>query len=105
MNTIRGEVTLEIGDTRYQLCLTLGALAEIESGLGVESLSDLQGRFSAPRSEDLLIVLSALLCGGGHDLSPSEVGRLPVKLPDAISAIRETFVAAGLSASAVQDKQ
>ena len=37
-NRRRGEVALQLGDTRYTLCLTLGALAELEEAFGVQDL-------------------------------------------------------------------
>lgn len=40
MNPQRGEVALDIGGETRKLCLTLGALAEIEAALGCESLKD-----------------------------------------------------------------
>ncbi len=34
-NHVRGEAALEAGGRQYRLLLTLGALAEIEDGLGI----------------------------------------------------------------------
>ena len=44
MNGARGEVTLCIDGCEHTLCLTLGALAEIETAFGCSSLSELQAR-------------------------------------------------------------
>ena len=41
MNPQRGETAIEIDGETRKLCLTLGALAEIERGLGCMSLKDL----------------------------------------------------------------
>ena len=55
--TRRGEVALVLGGKRYTLCLTLGALAELEDAFGVADLAALAerfagGRLSAPRPPD-----------------------------------------------------
>jgi hypothetical protein len=71
-NRIRGEAALAAGDRRYRLLLTLGALAEIEDGLGLDSLAGVAERLKAVRAADLAVVAAALLRGGGHDLSPAD---------------------------------
>ena len=48
-NRRRGEVALELGGQRYTLCLTLGALAELEDAFGVADLAALGERFAAGR--------------------------------------------------------
>ena len=50
-NRRRGEVALQLGDTRYTLCLTLGALAELEDAFGVQDLMALAERFGTGRLE------------------------------------------------------
>lgn len=104
-NRRRGEVALALGDTRYTLCLTLGALAELEDAFGATDLTALAERFSTGRlsSRDLLIILASGLRGGGHTLSDAEVANLP--LADGIApvagAIADLLVAAfGTEASA-----
>lgn len=86
-NRRRGEVALTLGDTRYTLCLTLGALAELEDAFGVTDLSLLAERFSTGRlsSRDLLTILAAGLRGGGHALSDTELASLP--LADGIAPV------------------
>jgi hypothetical protein len=66
-NPWRGEVTLVIDGEPRVLRLTLGALAELESGLGEGSLVDLVTRFegSACSSRDVLALIVAGLRGGG----------------------------------------
>lgn len=59
VNQHRGEVELVINGKPYCLCLTLGALAEIE---GIVTDND---RLSA---EQVLSILQALLRGGGNPL-------------------------------------
>lgn len=94
-NAIRGEAGLEAGGKSYRLLLTLGALAEIEDGLG--GLADLAARLKHPRAADLAIVAAALLRGGGHDLSPADVLALPCDLGALVTAIAKAFDRAGLS--------
>lgn len=79
-NRRRGEVALELGAMRYTLCLTLGALAELEDAFGVQDLMALAERFGAGRlsSRDLLTLLAVALRGGGHALTDQEVASLPL---------------------------
>lgn len=79
-NRRRGEVALALGQQRYTLCLTLGALAELEDAFGVEDLAALAERFGSGRlsARDLLTLLAAALRGGGHALADEEVARLPL---------------------------
>lgn len=78
-NRRRGEVALDLGGRRYTLCLTLGALAELEDAFGVQDLNALAERFGSGRlsSRDLLTILVAAL-RGGHDMSEAEVASLPL---------------------------
>lgn len=86
-NRRRGEVALRLGDNNYTLCLTLGALAELEDAFGVEDLMALAERFGTGRlsSRDLLRLLAVALRGGGHDVSDAEVANLP--LPEGIEPV------------------
>lgn len=79
-NRRRGEVPLELGGSHYTLCLTLGALAELEDSLRAGDLAGLAGRLGAgrPRTGDLIAILGAALRGGGHALSDEEVRHLPL---------------------------
>jgi hypothetical protein len=95
-NRIRGEVELIAGGRAYRFLLTLGALAEIEDGLGISNLSAAGARLKNVRAGDLAIVAAALLRGGGHDLTPADVLRLPCELGALVAAVSECFAAAGL---------
>jgi hypothetical protein len=79
-NKRRGEVALQLGAERYTLCLTLGALAELEDAFGVQDLMALAERFNTGRlsSRDLLTLLAVGLRGGGHALTDAEVANLPL---------------------------
>ena len=78
-NARRGEVALTLGATRYTLCLTLGALAELEAAFGADDLIGLAARFETGRfsARDAIRIIGAGLRGAGHDLSDEAVARLP----------------------------
>ena len=90
-NKMRGEVEVTLGGENHTLCLTLGALAEIESGLGVNNLLEMDERLGRPSTGDLMIILHALLRGGGHDLTREEVEIMPVNLKHVVSGIESAF--------------
>lgn len=96
MNRARGEALLEAGGRQYRLLLTLGALAEIEDGLGLDDLSQAGARLARMRAADLAIVTAALLRGGGHDICPADVLRLGCGLGALAQAVTDAFTAAGL---------
>lgn len=87
VNPFRGEVALSIGGRSYRLCLTLGALAEIETALGIEALCELEPRFERLSAGDLLAILGALMRGGGEPLTDEEVALLPLSLGEVSEAI------------------
>ncbi len=66
-NAARGEVVLEIGGRPCVLCLTMGALAELEAAFGAADPAALGARLKSLSGEDLRVVLGALLRGGGAD--------------------------------------
>ncbi|KAK0334537.1 hypothetical protein LTR94_016547 [Friedmanniomyces endolithicus] len=66
MNQARGEAAVMLGGVRRRVCLTLGALAEIETGLGVEGLAAAAERMKTLSARDLMVVLAAVLRGGGE---------------------------------------
>jgi hypothetical protein len=90
-NARRGEVCLQLGEDRYTLCFTLGALAELEDAFGVTDLMALAERFSTGRlsARDILSLLACALRGGGHDMSDDDVARLP--LGDALGSIADAI--------------
>jgi len=58
------------------LCLTLGALAEIETGLRCSGFTELAARMKALTASDLIQVVQALLKGGegvALDLSTARI--------------------------------
>lgn len=77
-NRQRGEISAELGGRRLTLCLTLGALAELESAFGAEDLMALAARFERGRisARDAIRILGAGLRGAGNDVADDEVARM-----------------------------
>ncbi len=77
-NARRGEIVAELDGRGRRLCLTLGALAELETGLGAEDLSALAARFSGGRlsARDLISLIGAGLRGGGEAVTDEEVASM-----------------------------
>lgn len=80
-NIHRGEVAAVLGGAERRLCLTLGALAQLEAAFGVGDLQALVARFGDGRlsANDLITILHAGLCGGGHSFTRDEVADLHVE--------------------------
>jgi hypothetical protein len=80
-NRHRGEVEGVIDGERRILCLTLGALAELETAFGADSLTDLATRFAGGRlkSADLTRILACGLRGGGNRVSDADVAEMAVE--------------------------
>lgn len=79
-NRRRGEITAVIDGEARVLCLTLGALAELETAFEADNLADLAGRFASGRlsAADMIRVIGAGLRGGGNPFSDSEVGAMAI---------------------------
>lgn len=80
-NRWRGEVALTINGQAHRLKLTLGALAELEEDLGEASLVSLVERFEGGRfsARDVLALLYAGLCGGGHRMEPDVLAQAEIE--------------------------
>ena len=78
VNRRRGEVGALIDGRPYTLCLTLGALAELEDAFGLDDLGALASRFGEGRlsARDVMRVLRAGLRGGGHDVDDEAVAEM-----------------------------
>ena len=77
-NRHRGEITALLDGREYVLCLTLGALAELEDAFGADDMLALAERFSSGRisSRDALGIMAAGLRGGGNEVSDEEVAAM-----------------------------
>lgn len=80
VNRLRGEIEAELDGDRLTLCLTLGALAELEAALGAGDLMGLARRFEAGQlsATDAIKVIGAGLRGGGNDIDDAAVARMRV---------------------------
>ena len=74
-NRRRGEIEAVIDGERRILCLTLGALAELETAFAADDLSGLAARFQAGglKAADVIRILGAGLRGGGNAISDEDV--------------------------------
>jgi len=79
-NRHRGEISAEIEGEHYRLCLTLGALAELETAFGDTDLLALAERFEQGRisAGDAILVLGAGLRGAGHIITNEELAGLQI---------------------------
>lgn len=75
VNRRRGEVSAQLDGRDYRLCLTLGALAELEDAFAASDLSALVERFATGRLSalDMVRIIGAGLRGGGHPVSDEDV--------------------------------
>lgn len=80
-NPHRGEIDAKIGGETMTLCLTLGALAELEARLQAGDLNGLVERFAEGRisARDLTAILGAGLRGAGHAVSDDDLARLSIE--------------------------
>ncbi|MGN6548292.1 MAG: gene transfer agent family protein [Pararhizobium sp.] len=79
-NRRRGEIPAVIDGEPRVLCLTLGALAELESAFDAGNLAELAARFASGRlsAGDLIRVIGAGLRGGGNLFSDDEVAAMAI---------------------------
>jgi hypothetical protein len=77
-NRRRGEIAAALDGRERTLCLTLGALAELEASFGAEDLVALAGRFEGGRlsARDIIRIIGCGLRGGGAEVSDDEVGAM-----------------------------
>jgi Protein of unknown function (DUF3356). len=106
-NRQRGEVKIiGPGGEEFKLCLTLGAIAQIEEELGVESLTEIDTVMGKARMKDVLTIFIALLHGGGHEeVTRKDMMKWDVTIKELMESIRETFKAAGFDSEEDEDKE
>lgn len=78
VNLHRGEIEAVLDGKPYRLCLTLGALAELESAFGDEDMLALATRFETGRisARDCVRIIGAGLRGAGHEVANDAVARM-----------------------------
>jgi hypothetical protein len=91
VNTVRGEVELLVDGKSFCLCLTLGALAEIEAAFDLSSSADLSERLQKISAEDVVTLLEALLAGGGNPLSADQIRQTKLDPGQVAMAIASAF--------------
>ena len=81
VNRHRGEVKAVLDGKPFILCLTLGALAELEAMFAVSDLSALTERFATGRlsANDLIRIVGAGLRGAGHLVDDAEVQSMQIE--------------------------
>ena len=87
----RGEVSLLIAGVERRLCLTLGALAEIETAFACQSMAELDARLRTLSANELTCVLAALLRGGGEDAVARDLKNTDISPGAAAKAVAEAF--------------
>jgi hypothetical protein len=77
-NPHRGEIEAHLDGRPYTLCLTLGALAELEHAFGHEDMLALAQRFQSGRlaARDAVRIIGAGLRGAGHDITDAAVAAM-----------------------------
>jgi hypothetical protein len=80
-NLRRGEISAVIDGEERVLCLTLGALAELEARLQASDLTGLAERFAGGRisARDLTAILGAGLRGAGNMISDDDLARMAIE--------------------------
>lgn len=77
-NPYRGEIEAELDGKRYRLCLTLGALAELEAAFGEDDMLGVVERFEKGRitARDAMRIIGAGLRGAGYEISDEDVSAM-----------------------------
>jgi hypothetical protein len=79
-NRQRGEIEATLDGRKWTLCLTLGALAELEAALEAGDLVALATRFENGRltARDAVRIIGAGLRGAGNDIDDDAVAKMRV---------------------------
>ena len=79
-NKRRGEINAELDGKTYTLCLTLGALAELEDAFSAKDMIALTERFASGRlsAKDAVKIIGAGMRGGGHDVSDADIAAMHI---------------------------
>lgn len=91
MLKLPGDADILINGERRRLRLTLGALAHMEAEIGGGDFETLRERLKRPSACDLLLVLHALLAGGGTRMALDILKASDVDFAEAARAIGAAF--------------
>jgi hypothetical protein len=77
-NLHRGEIEAKLDGKTFRLCLTLGALAELEAAFGDDDMLALASRFEKGRlaARDCQRIIGAGMRGAGYDVADADVGAM-----------------------------
>ena len=80
-NRHRGEIAAGLDGRPRTLCLTLGALAELEAAFGADDLTALLAQFSTGKlsARDIVRVIGCGLRGAGEAVSDAEVAAMRIE--------------------------
>lgn len=78
VNRHRGEIEATLNGQPHTLCLTLGALADLEHAFGATDMLALAERFETGRlsATDAIRIIAAGLRGGGHECDDTQVAAM-----------------------------
>lgn len=78
VNRHRGEIEATLNGQPHTLCLTLGALADLEHAFGANDMLALAERFETGRlsATDAIRIIAAGLRGGGHECDDTQVAAM-----------------------------
>lgn len=78
VNQHRGDIEAVLDGKSYRLCLTLGALAELEHAFGEDDMLAVAERFEAGRiaARDAIRMIGAGLRGAGYALGDDDVAAM-----------------------------
>ena len=105
-NNHRGEIDAQLDGKVFRLCLTLGALAELEAAFGDEDMLSLATRFETGRisARDCRSIIGAGLRGAGYEITDKEVGAMQAERGAAgFVAIVAALLAATFSSAGSED--
>lgn len=88
INAARGEAAFVVGGETHVVALTLGAMAAIETALEIDSFDQIGAALERPSATKLAAIVSALVCGGGGNVSVEEVKNWPLTVPEITDLIR-----------------
>lgn len=80
-NQQRGEIEATFSGQSYTLCLTLGAIAELEAAFDTEDFIAVIERLQKGKikADDIITILTAGLKGGGNEVSRQEVATMKIE--------------------------
>jgi hypothetical protein len=92
-NEIRGEATIKTSDGKeITLCLSLGAMAMLQTELGIEDFSKIGESLKKPNAEVIGKVVLCLAHGGGHEeFKLEDVMKLRAGLPVLMAGIKKAM--------------